>query len=170
MSLAACGRWGHAPASPDHATTATTVGVLARWDFVGCGSARFELKGGQVVERPIHDCATGVNVRDMLGGPGGIADPKTALTHGPLMFFGEDGLGPWYATAPDGKQDGSCFWASGGAFREGETLHFPSGLVVPIALRVWLEADENTFPLWSGDWMCFDRTGTVISVTSMPAH
>jgi hypothetical protein len=168
--LVACARSGHAPASPDHATTATTVGLLARWDFVGCGLARFELKGGQVIEQPIHDCTTGSYQRDMLGGSIGVAEAKTPLAHGPLMLFGEDDLGRWYATAPDDQRDGSCYRASGGAFREGETLHFPSGLVVPIArpLKVWPEGDEDTFPLWSGDWMCFDRTGTVVSVTSMP--
>lgn len=95
LSLAACDR-GPAAKPADHVTAATLIGVVTSFDFVDCRPGRFHLDTGQVVDLPTGNCADTLHVREMFRGgyfsvPG--ADARAPIVDGPLMLFGEDGLG-----------------------------------------------------------------------------
>lgn len=168
LAVAACGGRGPLPPHPDHTTTPNVVGVLAGYDSAGCVS-RFHLDSGQQIELGFGDCGHGKPPRPILGWSNWSKPdrPGEPIVHGDLMLFGEDETGPWYVSASDRSRDGSCYQTWGGAYREGDFAHFSAGLRLPIAANfTWNPVqgtESNPFPLREGDYVCLDRSGTLIS-------
>jgi hypothetical protein len=70
--------------------------------------------------------------------------------------------------APSGASvpDGRCWYAAGGAYDEGASIHFSSGLLLPKAAGFTIVYDwiPDPFPTRDGDYFCVDGDGTVISL------
>jgi hypothetical protein len=168
IGLMACGERGPKPKQPDHVTTPATVGVLISYESGDCGPALFHLDSGETIELPTDDC-DGARLRQMLGETRSLGgDPGTRLDGGPLMMFGSDEQGPWYAVAHDEFGSGTCYVVHTGAYLEGRAFHFPSGLLLPLAAGfkvepeyVYADMGEDIFPLRTTDDICLDRTGAV---------
>ncbi len=170
LACVGSGNRGPEPRRPDHVTTPTTIGVLTSYESADCVPGRFHLDGGVIVDLPLGNCESTVHVRQMFKGVMFRAmGPRSGdpWPHGPLMLFGSDDQGQWYAVAEDERGDGSCYVAWGGAYREGDALHFPSGLLLPLAPTFKVEPDyiKEPFPLRDGDEMCLDRRGHVMSAS-----
>lgn len=172
IGLVACvGERGPTPKEPDHVTTPDTVGVLVSYEFGDCRPALFHLDTGETIDLPTGDCE-GERIRQMLGEPRSLGgDAGTRLDEGPLMMFGSDEQGPWYAVAHDDFRRGTCYVVHTGAYLEGEALHFPSGLLLPLAEGFKVEPEsvadalgEDLYPLRTMDDICLDGTGAVALV------
>jgi hypothetical protein len=165
-SAAACQGEAARP-RPDQVTTPETVGVATSFDAIACGIGRFHLDTGESVELRDIDCQAGVRPREMFVGASSGERPASGerWENGPLMVFGSDEQGQWYAAAGDVWQDGSCYQVyGGGAYQEGASLQFPSGLRLPLAKDFEMNREpEDAFPLHNSDFICLDRTATVIS-------
>lgn len=70
--------------------------------------------------------------------------------------------------APSAAQvpDGLCWYLSGGAYDDGDTIHFSNGLRLPkpasfLVVPTWV---EDPFPARASDYFCVDRQGKVTSL------
>jgi hypothetical protein len=134
---------------------------------IDCGLGRFHLETGVSVEVQDPDCQGGERPREMFAGVPGSARPEPGKRweNGPLMLFGSDDQGPWYAEAGDVLEDGTCYQIFGSdAYLEGAFLQFSSGLRLPLATDFDINRERGeTFLFHSSDFICLDRTGTAIS-------
>jgi len=152
--------------------------VVASWDWLACMPGRFTLASGEVVS--VVDLGGGtVSCGDATYTPTpmlsdnvlrvshGGADPGTSIADGDLMFFGEDAQGAWYAAANHVGTNECPFEMSGGAYDEGDVLHFTSGLVLRKAPNFRIVSDwvEDPFPLRAADQICVNEQGEVLSVS-----
>jgi hypothetical protein len=159
--VAAC---GEALPRPDHITAPETVGVVTSFDEIECGLGRFHLDTGATVEVRDPDCQGVTDTREMFTGASGSPRPQPGepWENGPLLLFGSDDEGAWYAMAGGGE---GCYQVYGdNAYLEGDFLQFSSGLRLPVAAAFEMNRDRTeTFLFHSSDTICLDRTGTAVS-------
>jgi hypothetical protein len=166
---------GPTPVRPERQLTPTTVGVLATFDFVTGSPGRFHLEDGQVIDMPTFAQDGTILARNLEGGaftaPSGTDAGKPWPGGGPVMLFGADDAGPWYVEAQLRFGDRTCYLVSGGAFVDGPTMLFESGLVVPLAATFHVEPDwiKEPFPLRRNDDICLDREGRVATARVRPS-
>ena len=152
---------------PDQVTTPETIGVVTSVDQIDCGLGRFHLDTGESVEVRDPDCQGGERPREMFVGVSGSGRPESGepWENGPLMLFGTDDQGPWFAAAGDVWEDGTCYQVFGvDAYLDGAFLQFSSGLRLPVATDFEMNRERgDTFLFHSSDFICLDRTATVTS-------
>ena len=123
-------------------------GTTLTLDFYDPSSARLMNGSGQVVPGDL-----------VLAGPG---DPPTWWTALSLKY----GLVPSGAPSSAEFPDRGCWSMHGGAFDDGDAIHFSNGLRLPKAenFQVAMTYVPNPFPARSSDSFCVDRDGTVTSL------
>ena len=92
----------------------------------------------------------------------GSGDPPTWWTALSLKY----GIVPSGAPASAEFPDRGCWSMHGGAFDEGDAIHFSNGLRLPKAkdFQVAMTYVPNPFPARASDSFCVDRNGTVTSL------
>ena len=166
---------GPTPVRPDGQLTPTTVGVLATFDFVAGHPGRFHLEDGRIVDMPTIAQDGTTLARSLEGGeftaPSGTDAGKPWPGGGPVMLFGADDAGSWFVEAQLRFGDRTCYLVSGGAFLDGPTMLFESGLLLPLADTFHVEPDwiKEPFPLRRNDDICLDREGRVTNARVRPS-
>ena len=123
-------------------------GTTLTLDFYDPSSARLMNGSGQVVPGDL-----------VLAG---LGDPPTWWTALSLKY----GLVPSGAPSSAEFPDRGCWSMHGGAFEDGDAIHFSNGLRLPKAknFQVAMTYVPNPFPARSSDSFCVDRDGTVTSL------
>jgi hypothetical protein len=165
---------GFDPPRPTRALAADDVDLIVMWEDGDCPYMRFTLASGQVVN--IIASANGGPICE----PGGpirtgrfltdddlccwSQDSGERFTDGPLVYIGHDAEGPWYAVARS-LAPHCPYELHGGAYDDGQVIHFSTGLVVPKARSFDFEHEsdrDDGFPLRDADTLCVNRKGEAI--------
>jgi hypothetical protein len=151
------------------------VGVVTRWEPLADDQRRYTIDTGDVVDlnvfskpdAPRTPRLSETEIRFVDGEGPGIA----IVTGSTLLMVGHDPDGTrWYAAAPAPSEPGNTcpFEIQGRGVYRGPnlTLHFSTGLVLPLASQFRWDPDDldEPFPLDRYDTICLDASGTAISV------
>lgn len=126
-------------------------GTTLTLDFDDPSSTRLTNGFGQIVPGDL-----------VLAGPG---DPPTWWTALSTKHSVHPSGAPGSAEVPDGL----CWYITGGAYDEGDAIHFSSGLRLPkaAAFRVVPTWIPDPFPARISDYLCVDQAGIVTSLDSI---
>jgi len=168
LSNAACGDGrGDPPPSPTIAFEPAVISLIDTVENDASGH-RVVLVDGTTLTLDVYDPSstrlmngTGQVVSGdlVLAGPG---DPPTWWTALPTKYSVHPSGAPGSAEVPDGL----CWSIHGGAYDEGDAIHFSSGLRLPKAtnFQVAMTYIPNPFPARISDSFCVDRDGIVTSL------
>lgn len=150
---------GPEPPRPTEDLRPSVVGVIASEDV----AEPFLLEGGASFDPP-----DGAAVRPLQNWPGSSVLEPDEFVKGLLLLGGqgEDG-GWWYEIAGvGGANEDGCWPIYGGAFDEGDSVHFTSGLRVPklptFVIRTNGPDDDRGFPAHQDDSVCLDARGNAV--------
>lgn len=172
LLVAGCiGAGGHGaePPRPDRSIAPEVVSTLQDLRHGACATITVSLETGETIEvqtqTNLAGCSTNVtpvllgNLNQSLA----VVDGKQAL----VLTGTLDGA-PWIGSAPWRPNVSAwcvIFGPNEGAYREGDTFHLASGLVVGVSSGFgWIDpVDESEFlPLRDGDELCLNDLGQAI--------
>jgi hypothetical protein len=168
------------PPKPELALAADTIELADHWEYTPCQDLVFTLRSGATVQVVIGGitspgCPEKHPTPQLMGDAGGaiFGAEKGESWRGdeaPLIFVGSDGDVPWFGSA---RRDDACwrvtFDAGEGAYLEAKSMHLVTGPVLALA-DAFATSSSDRYPLRSGDSVCLDVEGRVLSIRIPPIY
>lgn len=162
-------RWARrSAAAADSEHRAGGLGIVSDLRQGACATITVSLKSGETIEVQTQTSLAGCSTKVTPVLLGDLdASLSTVDGKGPLVLSGTVDGEPWIGSAswrPTVSAWCVIFKAKEGAYREGDTFHLASGLVVSVSSGFgWIDLDESEFlPFRDGDDLCLNELGQAI--------